>query len=269
MNNKRKMYQNRVERFPLPAFEDVKEQVIVSLTSYGQRISRIMPTINTLQKQSRKPDKIVIYIAYQDEALVTDELRNANLVEIRFCEDTLSHKKFNGIYDFPDSYIAIADDDLLYHEDWLKVLLQTNQINRKCVTAHVTFILEQPGTNWGRVATRKDNISSMRGRYHFYIMSGPGVLIPPHCDLHELKEGFKFCPHCDEKCLTYLLAYKNIPVLATSMQPDLYHSESYKIPNDALWENYNCKHQKERFAEAKAFIASLRLKEKNNSKKFV
>lgn len=253
----RTIYTNRKQPYQLPEFNDVKEQVVVSLTTYGQRISRIMTTIKSLQEQSRKPDKIAVYIAFNDEELITDELRNAELVDIRLCEDTKSHKKFNGLWDFPEAYVITADDDLIYKEDWLKVLLQASQINRKAVSAHNTFIM---GTShgFGRTATRKDNRNSLMGTVNFYVMTGAGVCVPPGIDLHELKEAYKYSPYCDEKPLTILLAHKHIPVIATAMNSDPYHKESYKIKGvGGLWEQHNCNAQKERWDQAKIFIKSL------------
>lgn len=252
----RTMYANRKEQFSLPEFIDTNIPVIVSLTTYKHRIKDIMPTIKSLQEQSRRPDKIVVYIAYEDENLITEKLRNAELVEIRLCEDTLSHKKFNGIFDFPDCYVVTADDDLIYFKDWLKVLLRADRIPSSVphVSAHNTFILD--GWSFGRNATRKDNSASLKGNINMYVMTGAGVLIPPGLDLHELKEAFKYSPHCDEKPLSVLLRQKNIPVCATSFNCAENHKEAYRN-SISLWDMYNCKHQKERWEESKKFIEEV------------
>ena len=250
------MYKNRKEQFPLPIFEDVKEEVIVSLTSYGERIKHIMPTIKSLQEQSRRPDKIVIYIANEDKENVTDELINAELVEIRYCQDTRSHKKFNGYYDFPDAYVVTADDDLIYSKEWLKTLLRTSQINRRAVVANNTFLLED--WEFRRQTSRKDNSRSLKGELNMYVMTGAGVLRPPKIDLSLLKYAWNFSPTCDERPLSCLLRYLHIPVLATSLHSNALHKESYKLPTGGLWENHNCKNQDKRGLESKAFITYIK-----------
>lgn len=247
------MYKNRKPLFPLPELIDVKEPVIVSLTSYKHRIAQIKPTLKTLWNQTRKPDRVVLYLAYEDRQYVYPELEV--LCEIRYCEDTKSHKKFNGFYDFPDCYVVTADDDLLYKPNWLEDLLRVNQIgNHKYVSAHNTFLLN--GYSFGRATTRRDNAASMAGTINMYVMSGAGVLVPPGIDLHELKEAYKYSEHCDEKPLSMLLAVKHIPVLATGMNADEHHTEAYRN-GISLWDMYNCKHQKERWEETKNFITSV------------
>lgn len=258
---KRVMYKKRAELYPLPEFVDVEEQVIISLTSFKERIQKSVETLKTLNNQSRKADKIVMYIAYEDKEYVTEEIES--LCEVHYCDDTKSHKKFNGIYEYPDCYVAIADDDLLYDPDWLKVLLQANQLNRRfCVSAHNTFKLDGLKSKFSPT-NRKDNNSSIKHIINMYIMSGPGCLIPPKiCKmLQPLKEGFKYCEHCDEKCLTILLKHLYIPVVATSMHPDTYHKSAYRTPN-CLWAKYNCQHQDDRWNEIREYLNYL----KNNVK---
>ena len=252
----RPMYKNRKEQYPLPIFEDVKEEVIVSLTSYGERIKHIMPTIKSLQEQSRRPDRIVVYIANEDKDNVTDELKNAELVEIRYCQDTRSHKKFQGYFDFPDAYVTTADDDLIYFPEWLKTMLKTSQIDRRAVVANNTFLLED--WEFRRQTSRKDNSRSLKGELNMYVMTGAGVLRPPKIDLSLLKYAFNFSPFCDERPLSCLLRYLNIPVLATSLHSNALHKESYKLSTGGLWEQHNCKNQNLRGVESKAFITYIK-----------
>ena len=246
----RVMYQNRQPFLPLPPFKEVEEEVVVSMTSYGERISHIIPTLDTLVNQTRKPDKIVLYIAHEDMPLITDDIKG--LCEVRECEDTKSHKKFNGFWDFPDAFVATADDDLLYKPDWLEVLLRASQIDRRCVTAHNTFLMERNG--WGRPASRKDNSASLQGRLNMYLMTGAGTLRPPHIDLSLLKYAYQFSPHCDEKPMSALLQLLHIPVLATRLNEPPYNTEAYKLGTGGLWENYNQKGQPDRWKECWAYI---------------
>lgn len=256
----RQMYKNRKEQYPLPIFEDVEEEVIVSLTSYGERIKHIMPTIKSLQEQSRRPDRIVVYIANDAKDNVTDELRNAELVEIRYCQDIKSYKKFLGFVDFPSAFVVTADDDLIYSKEWLKTLLRTSQIDRRAVVGSNMFLMD--GYKWGRHLSRKDNTKLLRGDIKAYIMSGAGVLRPPikysNIDLERVLLAFNFSKHCDEKSLSKYLEYMNQPILCATLAPDTLHKESYKLNTGGLWEQHNCKNQELRWSECKAFITYLK-----------
>ncbi len=253
----RKMYANRKEQYSLPEFKKPNAPVIVSLTSYKHRIKDIIPTLQSLKEQSYKPDKIVLYIAHEDKNLLYPELEE--YCEIRLVEDTLSHKKFNGFWDFPDCYVATADDDLIYKLDWLETLLRASQLSPNCVAAHNTFLLRDFG--FSGCVTRKSNATSLAGKLHMYVMSGAGVLLQPGIanKITELKDAWKYSPHCDEKPLSVILRAKNIPVVATSVGgADAHHREAYRN-SISLWDMYNCQHQAERWEESKAFLRAHHL----------
>lgn len=252
----RKMYANRKEQFPLPEFKEPNAPVIVSLTSYKHRIKDIIPTLQSLKEQSYKPDKIVLYIAHEDKDLLYPELEE--YCEIRLVEDTLSHKKFNGFWDFPDCYVVTADDDLIYFPDWLKTLLRASQLSPECVAAHNTFQLEE--YNWGKPLTRVSNRRSLQGLIKTYVMTGAGVLLQPGTaeKIQELKDAWKFSRYCDEKSLSLILAAKHIPVVATAMNSDPYHKEAYRN-SVSLWDMYNCKNQDLRWKECEEWLKSHKL----------
>lgn len=252
----RKIYSGRKEQFPLPEFKKPEAPVIVSLTSYKHRIKDIIPTLQSLKEQSYKPDKIVLYIAHEDKPLVYEELNK--YCEVRFCDDTRSHKKFNGFWDFPDCYVVTADDDLLYEPDWLKTLLRASQLSPNCVAAHNTFKLEY--YNWGKCLTRISNNRSLQGLIHTYVMTGAGVLLQPGIaeKIQELKDAWKFTPYCDEKALSLILAAKHIPVVATAMNSNPYHKEAYRN-SVSLWDMYNCQNQQLRWDECRQWLKSHNL----------
>ncbi|MDR0304649.1 MAG: hypothetical protein LBH98_07800 [Chitinispirillales bacterium] len=63
---------------------------IVSLTSYGKRLANTAPySIITLLNQKTKPDKIVLWVGYQDEGNIPKILKilTKKGLEIKFCED--------------------------------------------------------------------------------------------------------------------------------------------------------------------------------------
>jgi RimJ/RimL family protein N-acetyltransferase len=76
-----------------------REKIIVSLTSYPKRIETTWLAIETLLRQTVKPDKIILWLAdTQFESLekIPRELREQQKrgLTIRFCDDLKSHKKY-------------------------------------------------------------------------------------------------------------------------------------------------------------------------------
>ena len=76
-----------------------EQKIIVSLTSFPKRIDTLWITIETLLRQSMKPDEIILWLA-EEQFNGIDSLPKALLEQqkrgltIRFCDDLRSHKKY-------------------------------------------------------------------------------------------------------------------------------------------------------------------------------
>ena len=113
---------------------DREETYIVSLTSFPARINYIWITIEILLRQSFKPDKIILWLA---EEQFPDKLLPKSLIEltkrgleIEYCSDLKSHKKYFFVMrKYPDANIITFDDDLYYD----------NQVIKNVVDLHKRF----------------------------------------------------------------------------------------------------------------------------------
>lgn len=95
--------------------------LIVSLTSYGERLSDLKYTLYSLVTQTVKPEKIIVWLAYGE--IVPNEIKIFEKfgVEFDFCEDLKSYKKLiPSIQKYPHKFIVTADDDLFYRKNWLE-----------------------------------------------------------------------------------------------------------------------------------------------------
>lgn len=102
--------------------------VIVSLTSYGKRVEKIVPyTILSLLNQSVRPKKIVLWL---DERVwnrqnIPSKLKDLEGygLEVAFCRDVRSFTKLvPTIKKYPDDIIITVDDDLYYSDSFLEEL---------------------------------------------------------------------------------------------------------------------------------------------------
>lgn len=81
-----------------PTFHE-GEQVVVSLTSYGRRVSSnvVCYTIVSILRQTMQPDRIILWLEHENWSLGTipNKLRRLQEkgVEIRFCDNMRSYKK--------------------------------------------------------------------------------------------------------------------------------------------------------------------------------
>ena len=99
------------------------KQIIVSVTSYPARIRSVALALETIYKQSRKPDKVILWLAAsqfpnRDEDLPKELLKlvSEKGLEILWCDDDLKpHKKYYYAFqNYPDALIVTIDDDILY-----------------------------------------------------------------------------------------------------------------------------------------------------------
>ena len=111
-----------------------KQKVVVSLTTYPKRIGTVWLTVETLMRQTVKPDEIILWLAdSQFEAgrngLPENLLRLQNRgLTIRFCDDLRSHKKYYyALQEYAQDLVILADDDMFYPRDTIKKLLQLHK----------------------------------------------------------------------------------------------------------------------------------------------
>lgn len=120
------------------------EQVIVSMTSFPAAISYVGPTVKSILNGSVLPDKIVLYLTYSqfgEKGLPADLVKLATdnpVFEIRnYDRDIRSYRKLiPALHDFPDAVIVTVDDDVCYHKNMLRDLLQMHSEMPGAVIAH-------------------------------------------------------------------------------------------------------------------------------------
>lgn len=119
-----------------------KEKVIVSLTSYGRRVSKIAPyTIISLLRQTYKPDMIILWLdsnGWNDDNLPKRimKLKQYGLT-IKYCKDIKSYKKLIPALEmFPNDIIVTCDDDVFYKNNMLERLMIEYQKDPTRIYAH-------------------------------------------------------------------------------------------------------------------------------------
>ncbi len=183
------------------------EGVVVSLTSFGNRVGRVHVVLESILRQSRIPQKLILWLdqnEFTEHTLPRSLVKAKALgVEIGFCENTRSYKKIiPTLSRYPGEVIVTIDDDVMYPRDFLEILLQYHQAHPNlvlCYRAHRISFNEEgevlPYSDW---ESRIHNIAP--GKSIFPTGSG-GVLYPPGCFASEVTEARIFmdiCPSADD-----------------------------------------------------------------------
>ena len=204
------------------------QRLIVSLTSYPARIRFVPEVVESLKKQTRKPDEVMLYLASKNfpegeaelprifRALIQD-----HDVTVRWVEgDLKSHKKYYYAFrEFPEDLIVTVDDDAYYAPDLLETLWRTHERFPGAVATGranlITLDAEghlRPSPEWIERTMGFEDSPSMQ------LMSiGVGgalydpSLFPPA--LYDREAILKLCPEDDDLWLKAIEALAGIPVV--------------------------------------------------------
>lgn len=166
------------------------KQLIVSLTSFPERINIVVKTIKTLLNQTLKPNMLILWLAKEqfpnkenDLPKELLELRQYGLT-IEWCNDIRSYKKIiPTLNKYPDSIIITTDDDIYYAPDTVETLYKEHLKYPQEVLAHRCDWLKINGDVISWEKTRELYLDKHKNQASFKNrLTGYGaVLYPPNC----------------------------------------------------------------------------------------
>ena len=115
-------------------------KLLVSLTSYKERIETLPKVFDALLAQTKKPDKIVLTIFKDDTKYLTDKVKNyfnIKKVDLLIADKNLKPhlKYFYTMQKYRDYAIVTVDDDIIYSKDTLESLYNSFKKNPEVVSA--------------------------------------------------------------------------------------------------------------------------------------
>jgi len=202
-----------------------EEKYIVSLTSFPARINDIWISIDTMLRQTFKPDMVILWLAeeqFPDKKLPVEllDLQKRGLI-IRYCDDLRSHKKYYyTLVEYPDANIITVDDDSYYPSTILESLIELHIKNKGVVCANRAHLITfdeagniKPYRSW------KHNYKKITQPSQLLVPTGVGGVLYPPASLNEKvldKTIFKeICFFADDLWLKANGYLNNTPVVTT------------------------------------------------------
>lgn len=193
----------------------MKEQIIVSFTSYKHRLLNIPTVLDTIYAQTLPPDLVVLNLAH-DEVLPNkvNEYIEQHGVEINRVEDTKVYKKIIPTLEkYPNDCIISIDDDWLYPEGMIADFVETHKRypnNPICGTNHICEQMMTPYHNGCASMVKLDYFEGL---------------------LNNIDEDLmKNCPSSDY-VYTYFANKAGHPYVRTK---SVYHSDTMKTYNEGV-----------------------------------
>jgi hypothetical protein len=130
--------------------ENRKQKIYVSLTTISSRIKKLVKTIDSILKQTAKPDEIRVYLSKKpylfdegiNEEQIPPKLKQYNKegkIKIIYTENTGPYRKLLPILKEKwnkKCIIITADDDVIYPLDWIERLLEESEEFPNSIIAH-------------------------------------------------------------------------------------------------------------------------------------
>ena len=235
-----------------------EQKIIVSLTSFPKRIDTLWITVETLLRQSMKPDEIILWLA-EEQFNGIDSLPKALLEQqkrgltIRFCDDLRSHKKYYyTMQEYPRDIVILVDDDMFYPKDTIKKLWKLHKKYPNDICSITTQIIDPSFDSKPSIWRNPLLNEKIEHSDKVQIFTGSGSLfVPDSLDQRVFDKELllDLCPFADDLWITFM-AYKNetritslnkwrafpITIYGTS-QDSLWFINAQDGKNDEQWEN--------------------------------
>lgn len=206
---------------------DNEKKIIISLTSFPKRINKIWIVIESLLRQSCKPDKIILWLSVEQFSSLHDlpkkllRQRSRGL-EIRLCEgDLRSHKKYYYSFkEYTNDIIITVDDDVIYNSKIISELYNTHlkYPNAVCCNLAVDILVKDksflPYIKW------KYTKFILKPSYALLPIGVGGVLYPPNSLYKDVLNIELFKENCflaDDIWLNVMCRINNTLVVKTKL----------------------------------------------------
>ena len=162
--------------------------VVISLTSYGERINSVHKVVDSLIKQTYQADKIILWL---DETELTREGLPAQLsrleneqFEVRFCPNYKSYKKLiPTLQTYPLATVITFDDDIIIPSTTVQHFIDASKANSDTIIATRGRLMSaNDNGELGDYAswTFINNSSAVIANYCILPIGYGGVLYPPN-----------------------------------------------------------------------------------------
>ena len=191
--NKREV-QRKIDEFKSKGVTPEKRnpKLIVSLTSFPQRMYDIHFALYSLLNQKLKPDEVVLWLGEEEYPNKEGDLPSGvlelkkNGLTIKWSKDIKSYQKLvPTLMEYPEDVIITADDDIYYPPNWLELLYTSYLKNPRYIHCHrahrITFDENHKINQYSKWIYR---ISDVEPSFCNFITGAGGVLYPPK-SLHE------------------------------------------------------------------------------------
>lgn len=201
-------------------------RVVVSMTSFPAAVPYAMGAVRSLLAGSVLPDKLVLYLTFsqfeggQLPAELLQLERENPVFEVRnYNRDIRSYRKLiPALIDFPESLIVTVDDDVAYHRDMLRGLLDLHAQIPDAVLAHRAKLIKvgKSYRHWRKYRWYHFLFKRIHRSFLTLQTGVGGVLYPPHSlrqDMLDVDLFTELAPSTDDIWFWAACVANDVPVI--------------------------------------------------------
>lgn len=222
-------------------------ELIVSLTTIPERIGKVHLCLDSLLRQSVKPDRLILWLSESDDPdrqrVAKDALPESLTrlqrrgLEIRWCRDIRSFRKIiPTMRTFPDALIVTADDDIFYPRHWLKKLYEAYLREPQYIHCHRAHLIRYDAENQPLPYRQWEFLAQgSRGPSLDVVPTGVGGILYAPGQLHPevLNEDvfLELCPKADDVWLKAMSLLNGVPCKKVARKT--FYMHEIRIPGNS------------------------------------
>lgn len=208
--------------FSLGIPQNRKIPIIVSLTSFPNRIFKVWLVIESILRQTEKPDQIILWLSKEQfgsiESLPQRLLKQQErgLVIVLKEGDLRSHKKyFYTLQEFPKAIMITLDDDIFYPSNTLSELFKWHHKFPNSIIARYGLKIKLTNNDLAPYKEWEENYQQESPDFNVFFGSGGGTLFPPNSLSKEALNSHIFttiCMNADDVWLNTMCRLKKTKI---------------------------------------------------------
>ena len=159
--------------------------IIISLTSFPQRMYEIHFTIYSLLTQTVKPSKVILWLGREQFPHLEKDIPEKvlklkkNGLTIGWTNNMYSYTKLiPALREYPNNIIVTADDDIYYEKDWLEKLVKAHEQNQNDIICHRAHRIKLNKNGIAPYKKWSKKIKGTKASYLNFLTGVGGVLYP-------------------------------------------------------------------------------------------
>lgn len=217
-------------------------KVVVNITTWAKRDYCLYPMLSNLKKQTRYPDRIVLWLSeeeYDKNKLPRTIQRCVDgklLTDIMWVKkNTKGHKRYDCFKYFNNCYNILLDDDILYRPRFIEELLNESKKHQDCITVYSSRTIDYIGVKY--IEKQFSPTPS-----HTNVFIAGRCCFPPYIfpfDAYENEElRNEYVLNCDESWYRPFFIKHDIRIHVMHQWDNNYYPEIKESQKNSLW-NYN------------------------------